>query len=98
VTRDETRDEEIDRVIGLEIDGDCALRSSTSARRFCQSTKLREREMAVSRLRISRAASAGLCAPARARRKRRFAAASPLLMSISSSASRFAPWAPGFGR
>ena len=74
----------------------CVSKSSTSARRFCQSTKVRERAMALRRLRISRAASAGLCAPASSSRKRRFAAASPALISINNSARRSAPSASRF--
>jgi len=56
----------------------------------------KERVMALRRLRISRAASAGLSAPASSSRKRRFAAASPAPISINSSAKRSAPSASRF--
>ena len=52
--------------------------------------------MEARRLRTSRAASAGLAAPASSSRRRRLMAASPVLISISSWASRSAPSASRF--
>jgi hypothetical protein len=58
-------------------------RSFTNGLRFCQFTQVRAFAMLVSRLVISRAASLGPSAPARASRNLRLAAASPVLISIS---------------
>lgn len=71
-------------------------RSSTSFLRFFQLMKPLARAMLVNRLVISRAASLGLCAAAKARRSLRLAAALPVLMSINNSASRSAPRASRF--
>ena len=61
-----------------------------------QSKNDRDRAMTVSRLRTSFASSLGLRAPANSILRRRLAAASPALISISNSANRWGPRASRF--
>ena len=74
----------------------CISRSSTKVRRFRQSTNERDLAIVASRLRISRATAAGLSSLASSSRRRRLAVVLPVLISINSSASRWAPSASRF--
>ena len=73
----------------------CRCRSSTTARRCCQSTNVDARAIVASWVRTAFATAAGISAPASSSLRRRWVAALPLLMSINSSASRRAPSVSG---